>query len=472
MFKGVFLGVDVGTSVIKATIAGEDGAIYATVRTERCPESNSTSCPEHDADAVWWAEFRSTVCNVLEAAPQGLKVLAIGITGMAPNACMLDKSGRPIRPAMLYYDARTSVLEAELNHRLQTDRWQNQSLARMLWLKKEYPSLWQATSKIVSTHTYLVMKLTGEIVVDTHTAREMGSICDSSTGGWNHHLLQDFELNTSKLPCIAPPISIAGYVTEAASKDTGLQEGVPVVVGTTDTIASLMASGVRKPGEGLIYYGTYGCLPMITVSIHEVLRGRCAKYPIEWLASVPRSGPQLVGLARLLFRSDRAVHLLDEYAARSKPGAGGVIFVQTPDLLNATESTIPSGRLYNILPDTMVEDICRAALEAFGYALKLLLIETGVEPERYFAGGGGAKSDIWRQVVSDILQVEQHYSCNSDGALGACMIAALGVDHDIPILGTQVTTPVEAAVDKYESGFAGYTRKLLADQVRELGPIA
>jgi len=421
----IYLGIDTGTSVIKGHAIDHDGRTVAHASLERQipPEGR----PSHDPEQVWWKEWRVVCQDLLRQLPNGSSVQCVAPTAMVPNICLLNGDGDAVHPALLFYDDRAYDIEKRLDRELGTPRWQNEVLSKLIWLRQHLADAWQPELRLVSTHNYITYRLTGKYTQDTITAAECGSIYDQATGRWSQDILSRYGLADLAMPEVVSPLSVVGNVTEEAAATTGLPNGVPVIAGTADSIASLIGAGPRTAGDVLIYYGTFNCAAGLKATAAEVLNGDYRAYPIEWLTSVPRAGHQLRDIAKVLFqnRSDANLYqAFDAAASKAPPGANGLIFLQDVDLLNTTVSSWPRGALLNLQIGHSTDDIARAVLESFAYALALTLPSAPFAlPERLFAGGGGARSRIWRQIVSDVLGRPQVHVRHSDRAHGSALLA-------------------------------------------------
>lgn len=437
MKADLYLGVDIGTSVAKGVVIDDSGTPLTRASFVRQDSSQDLVKKEHNAEQVWWNEFllvTNQLLGELKTSKENIK--SVAVTAMVPNLLPIDARGRPLQNAILYYDGRATLIEEALDAETGTPYYLNHVLSQLIWLKTEMGSQWRLVDKILTTHNYIVFKLTDKICVDTITAGEFGNLLDSHKMEWNQELLERHGLNDSVFPRIITPTNIVGFVSERAAKNTGLPAGVPVLAGTTDMIGSFIGSGAWNRNDIMIYYGTYGCAPMLLDNLREAIFKERLNYPIEWRASIPRSGQQLSALAQVLFSSDSpqvALSKLDTMAAASSPGANGVVFVQILDLPRSTESTEPQGALFNLGRTSTMVDICRAILEAFGYGLRYRFETSsfGTAPKKCFAAGGGARSKIWRQIVSDIIGLEQSYSPYSSSAFGSAVLAAVAVDPEV-----------------------------------------
>ncbi|MDX2759255.1 xylulokinase [Streptomyces europaeiscabiei] len=436
----VFLGIDTGTSVIKGHAIDETGHTCAHVSAAHDPVAGSNQKGVSDPE-VWWREWSHLCTDLVNRLPPTAEVACIVSTAMVPNVCLLDAAGAAIAPPLLFYDDRAYDIERRLDEELRSGRWQNEVLSKLMWQRRSSGSLALEGAHFVTTHSYIALRLTGiagdtrisNPTLDTVTAAETGSIYVPAAS-WNTELLARYGLGGLRMPEVVAPTSIVGTVTAEAAAETGLREGTPVVAGTSDSIASLIGAGARQEGDILVYYGTFNCAARLNASMDRVLSGGYRRYPIDWLTSVPRAGHQIRDMANMLFPGSTPYGDFDAAAATSSPGANGLIFLQDVDLLDTTVSSNPHAALLNYQIGHTAADIARAALESFAYALTVTLEDEGTPlpllPDELLAGGGGARSGTWRQVVTDVLDRPQRYVRHSDRGHGSALLALASSDDE------------------------------------------
>jgi len=469
MCEALYIGVDIGTTVIKVTVVNEKGDIIYQNKIFGNFHNNAFV---HDPEVVWEKFLYVTKKMLASLGIKSIAVQSIAITGMIPNLYLLGSNGKPLE-AMLYFDPRAIVIERDLNKELQTPRWQNEVLSKVIWLKRYRSKEWKKTRVVLTTHAYLVYKLTGQCFVDTITALESGNVFDPNMMTWNFNLFEKYGIRKDIFPPIVPPGKIVGSISDDASRITGLPKTTRVIMGTADTIGSFLGAGLQYEGDLMIYYGTYNCAALLLHDIEDALLKKEISNPIEWVASIPRAGQQLSHIAQQLFPShslEDALALVDKLAMKSVPGARGVTFVQTFDLASASDSTEPKAAIFGISLDNTIEDICRALLEAFGYGLKYSfehLCHHEIKPRKVFAAGGGAKSPVWRQIISDITGFTQYYFSEAGYALGAAMLAALPIHRDVYLRVRErqsnrfeITVPIDDNRARYDLGYKRYSNYL------------
>lgn len=467
MSTPIYLGIDIGTSVAKGTAIDGTGKVLTQKHSLIKYKSSSNIGYEHNPESVWWLEFYN-IATALINEIDPTKVESIAVTGMIPNITPLSINGEYLHNGILFYDSRAYDIERELDAKLGTARWQNEVLSKLIWLKDDLRERWADTHQIVTTHSYIVYRLTGKFSVDTVTAIESGTIYSPSERNWNASLLQEYGLRAEHFPPVYAPTDIVGHLTDSAAQALGLKSGIPVVAGTGDTISTVLGAGLRKRGEMLIYYGTYNCSALLNEDTNSILLGNSTVNPLNWTSTIPRSGQQVAAFAQTLFPSSsvyKSLATLDEMASKSPAGANGVLFIQTLNLPTSTVSTEPMAAFMNLSVTTSIADTCRAILEAFGYGLRYSYEVLGSEPNpiKCYAAGGGARSFIWKQIVSDITGLKQLYLPAADRGVGSALLAGAAVvpnflaqvDEELFSV-AEVIIPNNEAAEVYQQQYMSY----------------
>ncbi|MER7438852.1 FGGY family carbohydrate kinase, partial [Pseudonocardia alni] len=248
----VYLGVDIGTSGSKGVLVDARGRVLA-----RADRAHETAQPlpghvEHDAEAVWWGDFVAVVRELLPALDDGAELAGLGVSGIGPTLLPADGDGRPLRPAILYgVDTRAGTEIDELNAELGEDAilaragtpLSSQAVGpKWRWLARHEPEVFARTEMFLMCSSYLVHRLTGEYVLDHHSASQCDPMYDLAAADW----APDWAERTAPgitLPRLLWPTEVAGRVSAAAAAATGLPEGLPVTAGTVDAWAEATSAG-------------------------------------------------------------------------------------------------------------------------------------------------------------------------------------------------------------------------------------
>lgn len=420
------IGVDIGTGSSKAVLTTPAGTVVATAEREHRTANPRPGWFEHDAEGLWWADFAALVREILPENPR--EVAALATSGIGPVVLPVDAENTPLRPAILYgVDTRASdicgPLEEELRGRFGLDeagllaklgaRLGSQAAGpKLLWLAEHEPEVWARTRRFMMANTYLVHRLTGEYVLDHHSASQVQPFYDLAAGGWDDALARDY-LPNLELPRLVWPADIAGRVTPEAAALTGLPEGLPVAGGTIDAWAEAESVDAGRPGDLMLMYGS--TMFFIGFTPERVVA------PALWSTEGTRPGrPTLSGgmassgsvtgwLRELTGAQDFARLVAD--AAEVPRGANGLLVLpyfageRTPFADPQARGVIAGLTLAHT-----EADLYRAVLEATANAVRhnLEAFEAaGFTPTRVIGVGGGTKHPLWPGIVSDTTGATQ-----------------------------------------------------------------
>ncbi len=432
MDEQLILGIDIGTSAAKAVLATGSGRILARASYPQHVARPEPGRAEQDPDS-WWVAVRVLVAETwrVVAGHPTPPLAGVAISGHFPTLVACDAAGVPVMPALLYEDTRADGWLAEAARLTGQPLRGDELLPKLLWMRAEQPDLLRSIRHICNPQDYLVLRLTGEHVIDHFRAARSGGLLDPAAMTWRNDVVDRVGVDQRALPPLRRAGDIAGLVTRPAAAATGIPEGTPVLVGVADTPAALIGAGVVRRGDVLLYYGTTTTADVCTHDMETylldpatVVQGapyREVAYAalgpaLAWAAAgfdrPSEPGADLAGLDRevsTLQTELTAPYVLPDFLAHSGPDA-------RPRLSALIGFDIRHGRI----------DLHRALLEAFGFAVRAGLeeSETWELATRFVASGGGAHSAPWRQIVSDILGVEQVWPLSSGGALGDAMLVA------------------------------------------------
>ncbi len=437
--RELVLGVDIGTASSKGVLARADGEVVATAERAHGVSSPRPGWAEQDAERVWWQDF-TAICAELLPRADG-PIAAVCPSGIGPCVLVADARGEPLRPAILYgIDTRATRETADLTDRLGASEILRRGGTllssqapgpKLLWLQRNEPGIWSRTAQLLMPNSFVVERLTGEYVLDHHSASHTDPLYDIDALAWNEAWAAGIAPGLS-LPRLLWPGEAAGHVTREAAERTGLPEGIPVAAGTIDAWSEALSVGVRASGDVMLMYGsTFMVIEAVDRPIrHEqlwsnvgALRGSrtvatgtaTAGALATWFAEVT-GGASQAELAREAERVEPGANGLvmlpyfaGERAPIADPWARGVV----------CGLTLRHGRGH----------LYRAVLEATAYGVRHI-VETiraaGAAERRFVAVGGGTKNPLWTQIVSDVLGVDQEIPRVTIGAAyGDALLAAM-----------------------------------------------
>jgi xylulokinase len=448
----LLLGVDIGTYSSKGVLCSPSGEVLATETVEHGLSLPKPGWAEQDADAIWWADFVAITRKLLGAKYSGADVGAVGVSAI--GACMLpvDRNGKPLRPGILYgIDTRATDEIAWLNEHFGEEAMfelsgmalTSQAIGpKILWLRRNEPDIYAQTYTFLTASSYLVLRLTGEYVIDRHTASYFNPLVNLETVEWDDRFAEPI-VELDQLPKMLWSDELAGGVSEVAASETGLKAGTPVSAGVVDAAAEAISVGVEVPGDMMIMYGT--TMFFIHVTDRPVPDPRmwatayCFPGTYDIAAGMATSGaltrwfrdqfgqPEMEVEVR---GGENAYAALASAATQIPPGAEGLICLpyfsgeRTP--INDPEAR---GVFAGLTLSHTKSHLYRSVLEgtAFGVRHNLDAMRAmGAEPKRLVAVGGGAKNRLWLQIVSDVTGVPQVVPKRTIGAsLGDAFLAGL-----------------------------------------------
>jgi xylulokinase len=448
------LGIDIGTFESKGVLADAGGRIVAQAARPHRMTVPQPGWAEHDAEADWWGDVVH-ITRALLATPgiAASDIGAVAVSAIGPCMLPVDADGLPLMNGVLYgVDTRASAEIADLTARLGADTilsrtgnaLTSQSVGpKILWLARNRPDLWARTARVMTSTSFIVMRLTGACVIDHFTAASFGPLYDIARQDWADDLGAGI-ITRDRLPRLMWSTGIAGEVTRPAADATGLAAGTPVTCGTIDAAAEAVSVGVTATGDMMMMYGS--TIFIIALADKPVTDARLWQAP--WL--FPGHHAVMAGLATSgtlthWFRDQMARDLppagafaaLAAEAADSPPGARGLVVLpyfsgeRTP-----IHDPDARGVIFGLDLTHTRGDIYRAVIEGIAHGTRHVtdtMAEAGQRPSRVMAVGGGTKNAIWLQATSDITGLPQTVAGTTVGAsYGDAFLAALAIGRVAP----------------------------------------
>jgi xylulokinase len=444
----LLLGIDVGTTGVRAGIFDAQGTPLAEA-SEACPhETPAPGRAEADAEA-WWRAACTVCARLNEGArdPAWLRnVEAVAVTGQAPTAILVDGARgqlRPLRPAILWLDTRADAEARALDAALGAGRAEaiggNRMHAyylgpKLAWLRAHEPGTLDRAAFVLQSHAFVALRLTGEAACDRSTAMLCAPLFDAAAGHWSDEGARAVGVATRALPRILRADDVLGRVSREAATATGLREGTPVVAGGGDFAASALGAGVIEEGQACLMLGTAGNLLMPTtaprfdarlIQSHHVGCDR-------WLSL----GGTLCGAAlewfRRVFAPGVAWETLEAEATVVEPAPGLVALPYLQGERTPVWDERARGFFVGLDLAQSRGHLYRAFLEgiALGFRHCMAVVEEGgVRFAQVVAANGAGRSALLRQTLADALGVPLIWSSAGGGGTlaGATMLAGLGV---------------------------------------------
>lgn len=419
--KEILIGIDVGTTSCKCGAFDLNGKILAFSSSKYPIEYPNPGWAEQNPDD-WWKAVKFVLNECITRA-KGYKVAGITISGQAPTLVIVDKNGRPIRPAILWMDNRAVDEVKEINKKVGERVPVTFFPPKLLWVKNKEPDNFKKTYKMLSCKGYIYYKLTGAMGID----RSFENIfLDPISGKWKEDILSSLGIPIDLMPKAFKSGELVGTVPKEIALETKLPEGTPVFAGGPyDMDVGEVGLGLIEEGDAGLITGTSAVLLFVTkpnvVDPKDRIVGKpslttekwkvegimsTAGGSLEWyiknFADVEKKISQITGLS--------IYALLEKEIEGVSFGSDGLIFL--PHLSGERApywSNVPRGVFLGLTLRHTRQHMLRAVYEGVAYHFRLFLEiakEIGIEPPKEIrAGGGMANSNGWLQIISDILGI-------------------------------------------------------------------
>ena len=436
----LLLGIDLGTTGTKVTLFDPDQGVLAS-RSEPSPLLSSEPGWSEADTKVWWRNLCKLVLDVAAAA--GVKasdITGLASSGMVPAVVLLDKDGNVLRRAILQNDARAVEEIAELAAVLEAEGFDvlaqtgsaltQQSIApTWRWLARHEPDVVRQTATLVGSYDWVAIALGARAHVESNWALESGLY--ELSGDPAEAVIAVAGLPGSVRPAVLRPGEVAGSVSKAAASATSLKEGIPIYVGGADHVLAAYAAGLKAPGDWLVKLG--GAADILVVADAPAIDRRwyldAHPKPGLWLPNgcMATSGSLLRWLQQLVGGASLAE--LDAEADAATPASliclpyflGEKSPLHDPDL---------RGALVGLHLGHNRGDLFRACMEAVGFGFRNhaeAFDEAGILLGSARVSNGGSSSQVWKQILADVLGIELTSLINHGGAsLGAALVAGVG----------------------------------------------
>ncbi|MGP9418707.1 xylulokinase [Ewingella sp. AOP9-I1-14] len=444
----MYLGLDLGTSEIKAVVIDADGHLLASAGEPLEISRPQPHWAEQNPDD-WWQATQRAVGRLRQKVPQQwAEIRAIGLSGQMHGAVLLSRDGRVLRPAILWNDTRSAAQCEQLTQAAPELLKVAGNLAmpgftapKLLWVARHEPQIFEQTASVLLPKDYLRWMMSGEKVSEMSDAA--GTLwLDVARRDWSDSLLAACGLSRDQMPRLVEGSEISATLKNDIARAWGLRDDVIIAGGGGDNAASAVGIGAVTPGDAFISLGTSGVLFAVNDRFRpnpqSALHAFCHALPNSWhqmsvmltAASALRWYCTLIGsnettllaeITQLSPAQQRQAplflpYLSGERTPHNDPQATGVFHGMTHSTDRATLG-------YSVLEGV-----------AFGMADGLAVMQqAGTQLQQCSLVGGGARSDRWAQLVSDALDlpIVTHSGGEAGGALGAARLGWLAAGGDV-----------------------------------------
>ena len=441
------LGLDIGTSAVKALLMNENGEIKAENSEEYPLYTPNPGWAEQNPED-WWKSSQKVIKDLInENNIDKSRIKAISFSGQMHSSVFLDENMEVIRPAILWSDTRTSAECEEIYKRVggvkelaklvSNPALEGFTAPKILWLRNNEPENYKKLEKVLLPKDYIRYKLTEKLGMDLSDAAGT-LLCDVKAEDWSTEVMDKLELKHSIMPPVLKSIDVVGNITPEAASKTGLATSTKVVAGGADNACGSVGSGIIKSGRVMASLGSSGVVVAQTDQPEADPEGRIHLFnhavPNSYymMGVVLSAGMSFKWMKEEMFNDELDFEQLNEEAAAVEVGSDGLTFL--PYLYGERTPHADAdarGVFFGISGKHKRGHFIRSVMEGVSFALKdsLELIKArGVEIEEVRLIGGGAKSELWQQITADIFdETISLLNIEQGPAFGAAIIAGVGV---------------------------------------------
>lgn len=442
------MSIDIGTTGIKAALYDDLACYVDGAYVEQPLTCERPGWAEQDPRTWWQGVVAATRQLLAKSRLDPGSILAISVTGQQPSPVFLDGEGEVLGKSLIWMDRRTSDECQRVADLIGSEALYNKTglradamygIYKIMWLQKHRPELSERLRYVLQPKDFINYRLTGKIASDYASSAAMQGL-GLKTLRWEEEIFQAAGVPLSIMPELHDCTDILGNVSAQAASKLGLSEETCVMVSAGDTTLSALGCGVMRAGDTAVVIGTssdvvscvrqpvfdheqrIGCYPYVVPGLYMTIAGaNSSGIALRWLRDQLLSE----GSAKLTYDE------LTEAASSVAPGCGGLLFLP---YLSGERSPVYNPEARGIFAGISLmhsrPHFVRAVLEGVALSVHDRLSITralGAEPARVVLSGGGAKSELWRQIITDMIGLPTTRADVSDSALlGAAMVAAVG----------------------------------------------
>ena len=480
------LGIDVGTTAVKAMLVGSDGTVLAQGEVEH-PVSVPRSGWSEQHPEMWWRSTVQAVRMAAQAAERNarrVEIASIGLSGQMHSSVFLDAHGEVIRPALLWNDVRTTDQCRQILDKMGMDGLRDTvgnlplegfTAPKLLWLRQNEPDNYARLQTLLLSKDYIRYRMSGEFATEPSDAA--GTLLyDVRRRAWSKPILDALQLDAGILPRVVESTEISGVVSAGAAAELGIPAGIPIVGGGADNAAGAIGCGATTSAVLQASIGTSGAVVLPASEPHVApdmnLHTFCHAAPGMWyLMGVILSAGSALRWLRDTFVPEQSYDRLTAEAEKVDAGSDGLLFLpyltgeRTPH-----NDAHARGVFFGLsfahhrghLTRAVIEGVCFAMRDS----LELMKLQ-GVSPTEARAIGGGARSRMWLQTLANVFSLPiATVQPQGGAAYGAALLAAVGcgIFHTVDeAVSSCITTETSAQPDAnltatYEELYGAYRR--------------
>jgi xylulokinase len=441
----MFLGIDLGTSGVKAVLLDENDAIIAEATASLEVSRPQALWSEQDPED-WWRATCEAIANLRARDVRSFAaVQAIGLSGQMHGATLLGEDDKPLRPAILWNDGRSEAQCAQLEAAVPTSRAITGNLAmpgftapKLLWVREHEPETFARIASVLLPKDYLRLRMTGDRATDLSDAS--GTLwIDVAKRAWSSEMLEASGLSVDAMPRAYEGTEITGTLRADIASEWGCLE-VPVVAGAGDQAAGAAGAGVVSAGQAILSLGTSGVYFAATSSFlpnpDRAVHAFCHCFPDTWhQMSVMLSAASCLSWAAKLTGSENEAALLAKIDASTSRNERLLFLPYLSGERTPHNDPHAAGVLFGIDHATDAAALGRAVLEGVAFAFadgQDALLAAGGDIETVSVIGGGSRSVLWGTILASALDRPLIYRKGGEvgPALGAARLARIGLTNE------------------------------------------
>ncbi|MFZ7946453.1 MULTISPECIES: gluconokinase [Bacillaceae] len=488
MARELVIGLDVGTTSVKACIFDLHGKLVADVEkmiTSEYPQQGWVEQNPMEIEQSAIIAIREAIDN---AAAGKDEIVSLGFSAAMHSLLCVNEEGMPISPALIWADGRSFKQSEEIINTIGTRVYSKTGtpihpmtpFVKLLWMKEVEYEPYKRAAYFMSIKEYLIHCWFNQRVIDYSMASATG-LFNPTTHKWEQELLELTGITENQLSEIVPPTKILTGINHEIAEAMGINPDMPVVIGAADGQLANLGNGAILPGEVAVSVGTSGAIRQVTqgVKISEKQETFCYSFTEESsiIGGPTNNGGIALQWLKDLLNDQRSFTEFLSDADQAAPGSDGLLFLP---YINGERAPIwnqkAKGNFYGVSITHKKEHFIRAVLEGVTFNLYQIgkaLEQLAGEPQKVYVNGGLARSPIWLQMMADVFEAEiyvseSHHSA-AWGAAWTALVAIKKVDSfeeikkNIPM--GKATIPNKENSEKYKKIYANY-ESLAADMVK------
>jgi xylulokinase len=439
--SAMYIGIDLGTSGVKSILTSTNGEILASKTV-----SIEVSRPKHlwseQNPSDWWDATCTSIKALSEQADLS-GVLAIGLAGQMHGATLLDKNGEVLRPAILWNDGRCDEECKQIEEDVPNSReitgnimMSGFTAPKLKWVKNHEPVVFDQVRKVLLPKDYLRFKMSGDYASDmSDSAGTMW--LDVKARDWSDDLLAACGLTREHMPKLYEGTDITGHLSAELAEEWGMKQ-VPIIAGGGDNAAGAIGVGITQAGSAMLSLGSSGVYFAVSSNFisnpEQALHSFCHALPNKWhtMSVILSAASCLKWVADMTGFADVAT-MIEDVQNNADRNSKLVFLPYLSGERTPHNNPNATGMFFGMTHSTTRLELAQAVLEGVGFAFADgfdALHDTETAPEEISLIGGGARSEYWRQMLSDITGFSLVYRQGGEvgASLGAARLAMLGVE--------------------------------------------